>query len=453
MANVKVLLWFDVEDYITPESEEALLGLLNLLDSRGIKGIFKLVGEKARRLEEHKRLDILTKLSAHEVGYHTDYHSQHPTLSEYLEHVGFREGADEFAEQERAGLDDVRRITGKPILSYGQPGGAWAAQVFPVLKQWDIPVYMDSHDQITLDGKPFWYGGILNITHMYGTMRMELVDGGLDEAKKKFDDLYASQSSESVGFVSIFYHPCEFVTTDFWDSCNFERGKNTPREQWRTPPLRQPAEMEHYLGQLGAFLDYTMTKENVEYITTADALRLESSASDRFEAEDVRVMAAQVGEKLYFTVRGNSSLSASDLLSLFIRYTRGEELRTDFVYGPERHVVSDTKNAVKVSDVKSALATDYSTVCGYKQWPDYFTIAQQRVNPVDMACTLARIIAHDLQDDDELSIVEGNLASQMHAKDNADWGAKWIIFPEPFKVPNLIDQSKLQTWTLKPALF
>ena len=65
MSEIKVIFWFDVEDYITPESEDALLGLIDLLDEKNIRGTFKLVGEKARQLKKHNRTDILSKLSKH----------------------------------------------------------------------------------------------------------------------------------------------------------------------------------------------------------------------------------------------------------------------------------------------------------------------------------------------------------------------------------------------------
>ena len=35
MKNLKVMLWFDVEDFITPEADDALLALINMMDSLG----------------------------------------------------------------------------------------------------------------------------------------------------------------------------------------------------------------------------------------------------------------------------------------------------------------------------------------------------------------------------------------------------------------------------------
>ncbi len=43
MKNIKIMLWYDVEDFITPESDDALLALINMMDSLGIRGSFTTV--------------------------------------------------------------------------------------------------------------------------------------------------------------------------------------------------------------------------------------------------------------------------------------------------------------------------------------------------------------------------------------------------------------------------
>ncbi len=125
-----VLLWFDVEDYINEESDDALLALLQMLAAKGVRGTFKLVGEKVRALEARGRSDILNALRRQAIGYHTDLHSQHPTVSEYCEPQGFAAGAALFERREAGGLEDVRRLLPVPVSTYGQPGASWAAQAF-----------------------------------------------------------------------------------------------------------------------------------------------------------------------------------------------------------------------------------------------------------------------------------------------------------------------------------
>lgn len=70
-----------------------------------------------------------------------------------------------------------------------------------------------------------------------------------------------------------------------------------------------------------------------------------------------------------------------------------------------------------------------------------------------MACTLAKIIRKDLTEEDEVEIVKSNLKTNIHISNDDNFGKKWIIFPEGFKVQNIMKITKLQTWTLKPAIF
>ena len=162
-GRVYVILWFDTEDYILPQSDDAAKRLAVFLTQQGVKATFKMVGEKARVLERRGRSDVIGALAQHEIGYHTNTHSQHPTPAEYESTLDWDTGVEEFVRRERSGFDDVRRIFGQVPTCYGQPGSSWAPQVFPALKKWGVKVYLDEGDQVGLNGKPFWYGGLLNI--------------------------------------------------------------------------------------------------------------------------------------------------------------------------------------------------------------------------------------------------------------------------------------------------
>ena len=60
----------------------------------------------------------------------------------------------------------MAHIFGKTPVAYGQPGAAWAPQVFPALRGWVTAVYLGEGRQIGLRGRPFWYGGLLNIFNL-----------------------------------------------------------------------------------------------------------------------------------------------------------------------------------------------------------------------------------------------------------------------------------------------
>src|SRR5215203_4174693 len=84
---IDVILWFDTEDYILPASDDAALRLASWLTTQGVRATFKVVGEKARTLERRGRTDVIEALKKHEIGYHTDTHSQQPPIAVYLQNL------------------------------------------------------------------------------------------------------------------------------------------------------------------------------------------------------------------------------------------------------------------------------------------------------------------------------------------------------------------------------
>src|SRR6266536_6228021 len=134
--SVNVILWFDTEDYLLPADDDATKRLAEMLTQRGIRATFKVVGEKARVLERRGRRDVITELKQHDIGYHANFHSVHPTPSEYLADCGLLDGIAEFVRREGGGAADVRRILGvKTLACYGQPGSSWGAQAIAALPQ------------------------------------------------------------------------------------------------------------------------------------------------------------------------------------------------------------------------------------------------------------------------------------------------------------------------------
>src|SRR5262249_25573650 len=157
-------------------------------------------------------------LKKHDIAYHSDFHSVHPTPTEYLADCGLLDGIEEFARREGRGAADIRRIFGvKTLACYGQPGSSWAPQAIAALK--DIRVtpagihcYVDEGDHVGIDEKPFWYEGALNVYHMgQNYTRMELHDpAALEPAQQKVSDIVQRlRNQDNGGLISIFYHPCE----------------------------------------------------------------------------------------------------------------------------------------------------------------------------------------------------------------------------------------------------
>ena len=80
-------------------------------------------------------------------------------------------------------------------------------------------------------------------------MRLEHTPNGLEKLKERF--INRNMNGEDIVFVSIYDHPTEFCTTEFWDEVNFKYGKNPA---FLTPAsLRETGEQSSFIKMLEDF--------------------------------------------------------------------------------------------------------------------------------------------------------------------------------------------------------
>src|SRR2546430_6905997 len=327
--SVHVILWFDTEDYLLPADDDATKRLAEMLAERNIRATFKLVGEKARVLEQRGRRDVILALRKHDIGYHANFHSVHPTPSEYLADCGWVDGVAEFVRREGAGAADVGRILGvEPLACYGQPGSSWGSQTIGALKEIGVaprgvPCYVDEGTHVGLNEQPFWYAGALVVYHMgQNYTRMELHDpSAVEPAKKKVSAIADRLRGDGGGLISIFYHPCEWVHQQFWDGVNFRRGANPPREEWTPPPQRPPAETEAAFARFARYIDHIRATPGVRFVTAselptlyADPTRSDGASEDDLQWLTGKIAASEAG--LDFRQREQRTFSVADQFEL-----------------------------------------------------------------------------------------------------------------------------------------
>jgi peptidoglycan/xylan/chitin deacetylase (PgdA/CDA1 family) len=466
-ASVYVVLWFDTEDYILPQSDDAAKRVAEILSREGVHATFKVVGEKGRTLERRVRRDVIEALAQHEIGYHSNTHSQHPTVAEYESRLDWEEGAVEFTRRERPGFEDVRRIFGKAPTCYGQPGSSWAPQVFPALKSWGVKVYLDDALQVGLEGKPFWYGGLLNIFNIKAGSDLRPNDdwSNLDQAKANFKATY-DQLSPLGGVVSIYFHPCEFIHREFWDAVNFAKGANPPREAWQQPPMKSSQEIERDFSYLEGLVHYMKSFPHVRFITASEALGVmpDKAQGHKFSASEIGEIAGQVTSEVSFQVHRDYALTASEqfeLLNDFVaRAVRNQPTEPLMLrgtpYGPGLSS-AELRNNVEVT--WSQFSRSVLDVAGFleanAQIPNVVWLGSTPVPPESYLVALAqttRALLTKSAPPDSVALRPAHLAAARYVADDSPALWDWIIFPEGFDAPQLMTLAKLQAWTLKPAL-
>jgi len=480
--EVRVILWFDTEDYLLPADDDATKRLCEMLTDRGIRATFKLVGEKARALEQRGRRDVLAALRKHAIGYHSDFHSVHPTPTEYLADCDWLEGVGEFARHERQGAADVRRILGVTTLAcYGQPGSSWAPQAIAALRQigvapHDVPCYVDEGAQVGLNEQPFWYAGALHVYHMGANLtRMELHDeAAIAPAKTAVSEIADRLRRQGGGLISIFYHPGEWVHREFWDAVNFRRGANPPREQWRAPPQRPPEETEAAFRRFGQYVDYICGIPGARWVSASDLPLLypDLTQTEGATAEDLKELARRIAEDgstgldaLRLGPRAYSVADQFELLTLAVDELiagrkPGFPLKTSGLLGP----VASPPPAAGLSQLSWLAFRDAARdVSGFirtqRRIPARVFVGPEAVAPADFLVALARVysacrtrVGLPVSEEFPLGRNTPVLAARHVAAETPDLFGGWIIHKEGLRAPKLMELARLQAWTLKPAL-
>lgn len=443
--QTKILLWFDVEDYVTPQADNAFKEVLDMLDGLGVRATVKFVTKKLETLQTRGRNDILRMLPNHEMAFHSTLHSVHPMPSEYLNGYGFADGAAEFDRREYEGFLNVSEITGQHQTSYGQASYAWAPQVFPAMRKWGVTTYLDAHQIINMDEGPFWYGGVLCFTRMKNNIiRLQHRDGALPQF---IADYEARDKRGEVSFVSTYDHPTEYCTELLWDR-PFAHGVN-PRVL-NPAPLRAPGEQSKYIGMLRDFIKYTL-QDGAEYITVSEAAGFEKRRTRPITADDLKAYAALFDGGVNYGDIAGEWLSASEIFSLCARALTGRALTPELLWGPEEDVPSvfNTETA-PVSELAQAAYGQFDRVLGYKQLKTLYRVGDSFVNPLDMQATMLRA----LREGGELVTLTraAELAAASHVDDSFKFTSS-VLFEENFKGEEIFRQTRLQCWTLKPTRF
>lgn len=467
MGRVSVCFWFDVEDYITPESDDALKSLLEIFVRRGATGTWKLVGEKYRVLKQRNRVDVLDLLHRQDVGYHTDNHSRHPVISEYVTGLGWKAGAEEFDRRERPGLEELRQEFGH-VSCYGQPGGAWSPQAFDVLSRWGVPMYLDEGPHVGLEQQPFWFQNVYTAFNLkQNCVRADVWQAdkkqALEAARTKFNAAVAGLQPAG-GFVSIYYHPCEFSTSQFWDGVNFSRGANPAPPDWRGSPLLSPEEAQARLELFADLLDVALDHPDVDVVDATQLLSLYKGISPSGPVPTRELLQAvdRMGPDINYVRTGVGALSPVEVLTGILgalsQWAQSSVL-PDVVdvsspLGPVESGAKPAGGSMTVSEAAGAARSALACMGAQGYVSSSLKVGSVNLAPEDLYAAAAgtlKAIQSGADGEATVSFAPSRVALEDNVIKNSPNLWNWTPFPEGFDAPDLVELTRLQAWTLKPA--
>jgi len=465
MPIIYVYLWFDIEDYITKESDDLPLIALNILERYGVPATCKLVAEKVRVLEENGRTDVISTINRFDVGFHMNTHSQHPTLYEYLANLDVLSGAEEFITRERVGVEKIKQTFSRTPSCFGHGGPTWAPHVYPALAKLGIPMYLDETPILNVENQPYWYCGVLNLNGANeNCIRFDHTfekEDGLRVLKRKFKKIH-DRLQKRGGAISVLYHLHTIINAKYWDRLNFANGKNIPRSEYKRPPA-QPEEITRRAWKnYEEFVRYMHSFKDVKFITATDTLKIYRRIHLRLNHGRLLQVARHFRNSSNYMKLGKAYVSPAEAFYAVTRAIANhneilpEGLEVKEPLGPMASSRSIGKKRLKTIDFVKAARTTLEWMNSENCLPVSVTVGNYaQLNPHDFlstACSLLLSLHRRRSIPEEIvrsTAKPPNLKYILPSKFRR--ACRWVVLPNGFKAPKILEQIRLQAWTLKPA--
>src|SRR5260221_659610 len=305
-----------------------------------------------------------------------------------------------------------------------------------------IEANLDEGVQVGLDQQPFWYGGLLYIYNMGRYQirpNLDHEDRNVD-ILRQFDAAAQQLAGAGGGVISTYFHPTEFVTTEFWDAVNFSRGATRERQEWTRPRLRTPEDRERCFKVLHEYVEHAKKTPGVRFVTAQDALQLyRPQAPPRV---DRAKLAAHLRRQITFLRTEAGDLSAAEILLQMLgldwRMVDGPSSRGGATYDAE---------TIPRALFDRARQDAISFVTAHHRLPSEIFVGARTLSLADFAAT----VAGEALSPGPVKVLRGQLEVERYFATDASQSFRLPIHPDGFAAPELLELARLQGWTLKPA--
>jgi hypothetical protein len=268
------------------------------------------------------------------------------------------------------------------------------------------------------------------------TMRANIDDPAkLPEAMKQFDEAAARLRAQGGGVIHTYYHPTEFVTTEFWDAVNFSKGRYTAASDYKRPQLRTKEAADQTYRILKEYVRHIKNTKGVQIITARQLTQIMATPQSVVDVPSIR-------PKLAESIDIHDGHSAADQLLALLGF------QGQYVDGPAQRVSS----TVAATSIPRDLflrgrqeAIDY--IERHRRLPSHVWFGVERLSLADFTATLAG----DAGGSAAVAVRRGKLDFERHVSADPKGSFSWAIHPENFEAPELLELGRLQAWTLKPA--
>ena len=448
----RVMLSVPVDDYITPEADDAAMEIARILTRYGARGCFHIVGENARAMRARSRRDFIEALAPHDIGFHSNTHSRPRLPIMDIDELPWDEGVRSFVEYEIPGVRDVAEVFGRWPTYYVHTMAS-APQVIYGARLLGMHVVGTS----TLPEWPVMrYAGNLLVRWDVGFDPPKVpddeldIDGRVDKAMASFEAIAAERDPRFP--IRLFTHANKYPTYVNADTVNFMGAADTPREEWKVPPMRGKQAAERLMAQFDELIKRVTETPGVEFVTYADVIR-EMAPGPRWLSPDaVRALAGLVEPDLDPATVEGESLSCAEVFAILCRGIAlpGRDVAVRRIIGPREEPAETAAEAVVPTEafVDACKRADQEIDDTYAT-PAAIEVEGQRFGPGSWLRAMAAMLRGPGAD--AVTVAPGPEYPAIAQRDffqSAKVG--WGLYPESFSGENIRSAIVRQSWSAAP---
>jgi len=438
----QVLFFFDTEDFIRPQSADAIRDLARILEAEGVKGQFALIGYLGKKLVDWRRFDVLDALKGHWIGTQTLYHSVHPNITEFSDVEDFDGPYLRAMGEESRALGMLQAATGtEKIWCSVMPGNGNTIVGLYLYADLGIPFFGGGtgvYDDCTHCGD-IWYCNQRHLNYAYSLRLEEFLDKWDEPSVRTRMDELATRK-----VVTFYMHPHMAVCTRHWDYV-FAGGNNYAFGEWPCAPARDPQVTATFYGRLRTFL--RMLKDDPRFAfsdcPSLDAARKPAKPITRAEIPAVR----RALLKELAPVRTPGEWSIADCFQAAVRLLRGESAyHPGKVYGFLSAPKGVTAPTTVTASALTAAATTIDLACFL---PASVDVGGQSIGPADFLYAALEVLETGAR---EVTVTPrdqlGEIARYLPKLAKADFREGWIYAPT-YKDAWTSNRLRWQFWTFR----
>ena len=459
-----LVVTFDVEDYISPESEhidDIPKWLAETMTEEGVTGTFFVIGEKARSLEKRGRRDVIAAMAKHDIGSHTNFGSIHPTVTEELEKAGWADGVGRMLGQESAGIKELEHIYKVPVRILARHGGSYGPQLVSALGQMDAayqgsPAKLPGHDVV-------WFCNALNFSAQYSGFddsyyRDDLFEPVFEKLKADLPKL-----AQTTQVIALFAgHPTKIRAEEFWD-LNFYYGKNTSPAEWVMPRLRPAETMATAQKNFRRMMHWLKGRDDIVITNYRDLMPAFSARSVLLAPGELRGIAADTLRRK--TLAPTASFSPAEIFAalahaLEVYSEKGaapQEFAPKAALGPLEMPPSEPEvPRVKLADVLRLAGSACLVIDKTGAMPAWLSVENKRIGAGSLLAVFSAVYldarAGRARPEYDVPAFEPYPRTNEAAIIKEVEGYKtWPVHRLDLDMSKIVEFTKLQLWTLKPA--